>query len=295
MLSINPSTHFLLQNSVVATVTTVFTAFSSFGLIAVSAWFASERWVFSRHKGKKWLQDSLDDWWDVMMSIPPFHQFVECLPRFEVWTTSVSRGTRAAARHTGSAVTSFFHRRSAETLQPPSSEISLPSAASPEYIVPNSPRTRYGSENTFTASSSPIPPATVAKSTHGSTVSFAHPSEKLSETTGTPASSTPLRGRFTQAVRNVIRMQQAIPDPARTRSMSPTLLSPDTIHSKDTRPMPMQSSRMAGLLPKLRGLEPTQDLAAHQALVRHLQFSPNGKFLATSRFAFTRQSRKDIV
>ncbi len=289
-------TYFLPQNSAVATVTTVFTAFSSFGLVAVSAWFASERWVFSRHNGKKWLQDSLDDWWDAMMSIPPFHQFVECLHVLGLWTSSVSRGTRAAATHAGSAVTSFFHRRSAETLHPSSSENSLPSAASPECIVPNSPRTRYGSENSFTASSSPISPATVAKSTHGSTVSFALPSEKLSGTPSTPASSAPSRGRFAQTVRNVIRMQQAaMPHTARTRPMSPTLLSPDTIHRKDTQPMPMQSSRVAGLVPKLRGLEPTQDLAAHQALVRHLEFSPNGKFLATSRFASTCQSRRDAV
>jgi hypothetical protein len=36
--------------------------------------------------------------------------------------------------------------------------------------------------------------------------------------------------------------------------MSPTLLSPVTIHRKDTQPMPMQSSRMAGLVPELRDL-----------------------------------------
>ncbi|EEB94997.1 hypothetical protein MPER_06102 [Moniliophthora perniciosa FA553] len=41
-------------------------------------------------------------------------------------------------------------------------------------------------------------------------------------------------------------------------------------------------SRVSALVPKLTCLEATQDLAAHQALVRHLQFSPDGKFLATS-------------
>ncbi|KAN0131940.1 WD40 repeat-like protein [Lactarius tabidus] len=272
------------QNPAVATLTTVFTAFSSFGLVAVSTWFASERWVFSRHNGKKWLQDSLDDWWDVMMSILPFHQLVECLHVIGLWTSSVSRSIRAAATHAGSAATSFLYRPpSTETLHPSSSDNSLPKAASPECAVPNSPHARYGSENSFTASSSRISPAIVAKSTHGSTVSVTLPSEKLSETPSTPASSAHSRGRFTRAVRNVIRMQQlAVPLGARTRPMSPTLLSPDAIHRKDAQPVPMQSSRVAGLVSKLRGLEPTQDLAAHQALVRHLQFSPNGKFLATS-------------
>ena len=42
-------------------------------------------------------------------------------------------------------------------------------------------------------------------------------------------------------------------------------------------------SRIAALMPKLKILETTQDLAAHQALVRHLQFSPDGRYLATSR------------
>ena len=45
----------------------------------------------------------------------------------------------------------------------------------------------------------------------------------------------------------------------------------------------MKASRVAALVPRLKSLETTQDLAAHQALVRHLQFSPNGNFLATSR------------
>ncbi|KAG6328297.1 hypothetical protein ID866_10792, partial [Astraeus odoratus] len=37
---------------------------------------------------------------------------------------------------------------------------------------------------------------------------------------------------------------------------------------------------------KMKKLVPAQELAAHQALVRHMQFSPNGKYLATSRFVF---------
>jgi hypothetical protein len=40
---------------------------------------------------------------------------------------------------------------------------------------------------------------------------------------------------------------------------------------------------VARLVPTLKDFAPTQEFAAHQALVRHLQFSPNGNFLATSR------------
>ncbi|KAH9478462.1 putative WD repeat-containing protein [Psilocybe cubensis] len=41
-------------------------------------------------------------------------------------------------------------------------------------------------------------------------------------------------------------------------------------------------SRLSALVPKLIELEATHDLAAHSALVRHMQFSPDGTFLATS-------------
>ncbi|KAI0262535.1 WD40 repeat-like protein [Gloeopeniophorella convolvens] len=270
------------QNSVVSTITTVFTAFSSFGLAAVSAWFASERWIFSRHKGKKWLQDSLDDLWDAMMSIPPFHQLVQCLHVVGLWTSSVSGRTVTVAKHASTTVISFFHRHSAETLHPSSSENSLPSGSSPDGVIPTSMRTRRGSDNTYTTS--PLSPISVeGKDTHGSTVSFASPSEKPAGTPNSPSSPTRTRTRFAQAVRSVIMMQQAsTPQAARARSVSTALLSPDGMRRKDTQQVPMRSSRVAGLVPKLRALAPTQDLAAHQALVRHLQFSPNGKFLATS-------------
>ncbi len=178
-------------------------------------------------------------------------------------------------------ITSIFHRRSAGSFNSSSSENSLPSAPSPETAVAIPQGLRRGSEIAFF--SSPVSPTLVAKSMQGSTVSLTLPSEKPSGMTGTATAPSPSRGRFAQAVRTVIRMQQATRP---TRSLYPTLLIPDGMRRQDTLPMPVQSSRVAGLVPKLRGLVPTQVLEAHQALVRHLQFSPNGKFLATSRFVF---------
>jgi WD repeat-containing protein 26 len=268
----------LPQNPIVTTTTTLFTAFSSFGLAAVSTWFASERWIFSRHKGKRWLQDSLDDLWDTMMSIPPFHQFIECLHVLALWTSSFLRRTRAVMTHASSVVTSFLRRRRAETLHPPSFDNVYPGAPSPDTVIP----TRRGSEITFAPSPSQT---SQVNSKHGSTLSFAPSSENPLCITGTSTSPSPSlspsRARFIQAVRNVIRMQQVAQ--AHSRSLPPTLLSPGGMRPRDTQPVPMQRSRVAGLVPKLRGLTPMQDLAAHQALVRHLQFSPNGRFLATSR------------
>src|SRR5712691_9235155 len=70
-----------LQNHVVSTITTVFTAFSSFGLIAVSTWFIFERWVFIRHRGSKWLRDSLDDCWIVLAEVFSRHRLLSAMHR----------------------------------------------------------------------------------------------------------------------------------------------------------------------------------------------------------------------
>lgn len=75
--------------------------------------------------------------------------------------------------------------------------------------------------------------------------------------------------------------------PQRQRTTSSTMLSSD--RKRVTTDPPLKTiirSRVAALVPKLKCLEPTQDMAAHQALVRHLQFSPDGKFMATSRYFF---------
>jgi WD40 repeat protein len=58
--------------------------------------------------------------------------------------------------------------------------------------------------------------------------------------------------------------------------MSPTRFSSIGLNT-------IRGQRVSTLIPKLKTLEPIQDISIHTALVRHLQFSPNGKYLATSR------------
>lgn len=55
----------------------------------------------------------------------------------------------------------------------------------------------------------------------------------------------------------------------------------ERIHS----PMPFRTHPSA-LVPILRRLAPKYLEAAHHAQVRHMQFSPDGKYLATARFLF---------
>ncbi|THH12742.1 hypothetical protein EW146_g7414 [Bondarzewia mesenterica] len=266
------------QASWVCTTTTVFTAFSSFGLAAVSAWFASERWVFSRHKGTKWLQDSIDDIWDAVTSIPPFPWLSDIIADlFRAVSTFFAR-TRNAALGASSKLTNLFSGPSADGADVISEdENSLPSATagSPDPIF-MSHRHRRGSEGTqFTEPKSPASP---------STIEFSIPEKGPSSPNGGSEMGSPPRGRFASAVRSVMMMRAAsggLALPRRQRTLSSTLMATSE-RMKETTHVPPRRSRVAGLVPQLQGLKTTQDLPAHQALVRHLQFSPNGKFLATS-------------
>ncbi|KAJ7640774.1 hypothetical protein DFH06DRAFT_1477707 [Mycena polygramma] len=58
------------QHIVTSTITTIFTIFTSSGLAAVATWFASERYVFLRHRGRKWLMDVLLDFEENLSLLP---------------------------------------------------------------------------------------------------------------------------------------------------------------------------------------------------------------------------------
>jgi hypothetical protein len=101
---------------------------------------------------------------------------------------------------------------------------------------------------------------------------------EVAQTTAMPAR----RARFVQAIRSVIIAQQG---PTGIPRAPPSIFSPEGVRQEELLGL-IRSSRVARLAPILRDFEPTQEFAAHQALVRHLQFSPNGNFLATSRLVF---------
>ena len=78
------------------------------------------------------------------------------------------------------------------------------------------------------------------------------------------------------------------PPPLRRRTSSSSLN--DGIHDNNKKTSTSTSEsvlfsrpRLSVFVPKLTEMKVTYDLAAHSALVRHMQFSPDGQFLATSR------------
>jgi hypothetical protein len=249
-----------LQNPVVSTITTVFTAFSSFGIIAVSTWFTFERWVFIRHRGTKWLRDSLDDCWIAAAEVFSRRRLLSAMQH--------ASETFARAK---ALLNKFVQPRTSEIIISPSDSWSslthAPSSTmrTSSYNRSGSLRTRSPSPMTPASPEAPYLSQNVPEEANGTTQACAMP---------------PRRARFVQAMRSVIIAQQG---PSGTSRAS--LFSPEVTRQEELLGL-IRSSRVARLAPKLRDFAPTQEFDAHQALVRHLQFSPNGNFLATSRFGF---------
>jgi hypothetical protein len=253
-----------IQSYVVSTITTVFTAFSSFGLIAVSMWFIFERWVFIRHRGSKWLRDSLDDCWIVIAEVFSRHRLLSAMHR------ASGSLTRAKA-----FLFEFSRPRPNTDITPSDSWSSLTHA--PSSTMRTSQYNPSGSLRTRSPSPMTAPPnPDVLLPSHNI------PEEIMTSGTAQTTVMPARRARFVQAIRSVIIAQQG---PTGLPRAPPSIFSPEGVRQEELRGL-IRSSRVARLAPMLRDFEPTQEFAAHQALVRHLQFSPNGNFLATSRLVF---------
>lgn len=255
-----------LQHYVVSTITTVFTAFSSFGLIAVSLWFIFERWVFIRHRGSKWLRDSLDDCWIVIAEIFSRRQLLSAMGRANDALTRAKAFLFELARP----------RPTTEIIPPSDSWSSLTHA--PSSTMRTSQYHPSGSLRTCSPSPMATPPNPDAL-----LPSHNIPEEVMTSGAAQTTAMPVRRARFVQAIRSVIIAQQG---PTGIPRALPSIFSPEGLRQEELRGL-IRSSRVARLAPMLRDFKPTQEFAAHQALVRHLQFSPNGKFLATSRLVFS--------
>ncbi|KAH9048437.1 WD40-repeat-containing domain protein [Lactarius hengduanensis] len=245
------------QSPFVSAITTLFTALNSFGLATVSTWFVLERWVSNKHKGSKWLSDFFDDIWKLVRPVLSFHQVFYIAHRIRLALTRAKKW-----------VLQRFERPVRAPGQT-SSWNSLDHTASPQYANV-SPRHATPSDQTSdTTSSQPDPMADCPIAT--------------SDPQPRPATVvvSPRRARFAQALRTMMEKQAA---GAFTRQ-NPTMARPAPAESRQEEVRGIiRSSRVARLVPPLKVLRPTHDFTAHQALVRQLQFSPNGRFLATSSY-----------
>ncbi|KAH7907662.1 WD40-repeat-containing domain protein [Hygrophoropsis aurantiaca] len=249
------------QGKLTSTITTVFTAFTSFGLAAVSAWFASEKWIYIEHRGQKWLSDVLTDSLARFLSL----RLVAICWRGLTWGHRRMQAAGHSLKRVPSLTTSFL-TSGTEKEETVTTESILPMSRTPEPLS----SIRQSTDTSFTEQ--PLSPTSPA-----------------SDGSVTPTGSTTFspRDRLTHAIRSVMMLQSASAptgpfSPKRKRTTSSALTPGSDITPGVDPVMTIRGSRVATLVPKLKSLQITQDLAAHSALVRHLQFSPNGKFLATS-------------
>ena len=97
------------------------------------------------------------------------------------------------------------------------------------------------------------------------------------------------RRRFANAIRSVMMLRATArpTSPYRNPSFETPIGQSAAVVMSPRFPDPgmsLRGVRVASAIDKLKALDTSQEMAAHQALVRHLQFSPNGKYLATSRY-----------
>ena len=280
--SINHQTN--QQSRVTSTITTVLTAFTSFGLIAVSAWFACERWIYTHHQGQKWLGDVLGDF---NARVRRLKVMVHASAAFE-WSGKRLKNAGNSLKRVPSQTASFLSVNGGKHDEDDGAGGGggLPFTQSPEPMSPMKHRTSDAAQSTYGPASAYGVDVKTPPTSPISDLQAEAQQEPVSESTA------PRRGRFATAVRSVITLQVSPlaafsrrPQRQQTASSTVTVVQSDTSGRRMTMDgVPaLRSSRVANLMPKLRTLVATQDLAAHQGLVRHLQFSPNGKFLATSR------------
>ncbi|KAE9392118.1 WD40 repeat-like protein [Gymnopus androsaceus JB14] len=267
------------QHRIVATITTVFTGFTSFGLAAVSAWFASERWAFTHHRGTKWLGDVLVEVNESFLRLPGISFVRRGLRQSSKWASRVTSGARTKLRRVKSITKSII---SSDGEKASDIENGLPMTMGPEdaTMAPSAMGRRRPSE---TGPASPLDSPAIS-TTIGSLTPMGPGSPP--NTPSSPTSPSVGKQLWKNALRTV-KMSSILSHPTRSphrqRTTSSTLLSSDRKRMISEPPVKaIVRSRVAALVPKLKCLEPTQDMACHQALVRHLQFSPDGKFLATS-------------
>ncbi|KAJ7634736.1 hypothetical protein FB45DRAFT_989512 [Roridomyces roridus] len=263
-------------------ITTIFTVLTSFGLAAVSTWFAMERMIFLRHRGRKWLSDSLADVTDQFLAIPGVEKILRVFrgikKRFKV-------AKRALVRVSSKTVSLLSVNSSSDSEKDDLEANILP--------ISNG----HSRNPSAMASVSQLPTAsdlgTPSTSTAPTPVTGRSP--MLAQTGPEPISpGSPGVTRGKQLWRNALqtvkmRSVAAAPFgrmPHRQRTTSSTLGNmadrKRTMAEEPVKAAVLARSRLATLRPKLNMLMATEGLEAHQALVRHLQFSPDGKFLATS-------------
>ena len=246
--------------------------------MAVSTWFASERWAFQQHEGKKWLSDILIETKDHILHTGPVTRITLSINSMKRWCSRFLNYMRRVSHKAGDLLPTYVDRKkaTASDTNPPRTE-EIPASTPTDAMNPLfRATTDIGNPR----------PAQISR-----TLSMPNLVNPPSETVTNGAARSP-RELWDKAFSSVLTRpsisQFAAITASRSRTPQPTASSSLSFgaqfgHSEENR-QAMLKSRIAALISELRPLKVTQDLAAHEALVRHIQFSPDGNHLATSRY-----------
>ncbi|KAK2461255.1 hypothetical protein APHAL10511_006782 [Amanita phalloides] len=268
------------QHHVTSTITSVFTAFTSFGLVAVSAWFASERWVFQQHEGSKWLSDIIIETKNKITQLTPVQRIVSGFTFTKYQCNKFITYVRHVSSKAGDLLPTHIRQNMQDTADanPPSVN------DSPAMNSMGSPLFRATTE---IKRSRPIQlPRALSMPNLGD-------SSTETGSTDSPKSPKELWDKAFSSILNRPTLSQvgfAAVVATRASHRQQTTSSNNLSYGPGERRHETAEevghavfkSRVTALMSELKPLEVTQDLAAHEALVRHLQFSPDGKYLATS-------------
>ena len=231
--------------------------------------------VFNRHRGRKWLADILED-----VSASSYKWMKETAPERSRtalnWSARVFRHLSIPLKR----MSAMFSRSSVSAEGMDGAE-SIPPPLYGSPIVPQTTGVMTSGPDT-----SPAQPATEFQ--------LVHEGPHSGETSGRPSDASPVgspaippsspepgrenpaaRARFRNLARSAVMVNRLIG--IGNEAKAKVSVSLTTGKAPDLKPIPAavrpKSSRVAGLVPKLQNMAPTQDIAAHTALVRHMEVS----------------------
>ncbi|CUA69549.1 putative WD repeat-containing protein slr0143 [Synechocystis sp, PCC 6803 substr. Kazusa] [Rhizoctonia solani] len=262
------------QSRAVCAIVTSFTVITSSALLCIGLWFASERWTFSRTKGKQWLLEYSTK----LRSINRFASIERITKRgaqriqdfFKAIKLLMTRSPRAERDEETPAITPVQNPTRQESL-PPLSPVDNPRSfrVSLTHIYEH---WRHDNDNREAQSSS------VQAGVQASTPNI---------TTGNILSGRRERLLSTRGRGNVEPIPEnspPAPDPSTPRASNSTPSSPVTRVSRKRHSSTASGLTLAHIqafAPMLRAMQCSQSLTEHIALISYLHFSPDGKFFAT--------------
>ena len=226
--------------------------------MAVSAWFAFERWTFTRHRGTKWLMDVLTEVQAEFSKIPPI-TWISNVP-----LKHIKQAANATANGVKRASASFsvplrlVHRTSGEDQASEDDKCTSLPTVSPILHSPTSPPGPP-------LQPPPIMPALVeTPEASQSTTSLSPTDTTVNTDSGLPATVlNPAQMRLATVVRSVMMKRRALQftvaavpgagtSPRKQRTLSSHASGGEQVQA-------MRTTRVAALIPALRNMEPVHD------------------------------------